>query len=170
MQKEHIVAIAVRLFSIFMFVYLVRYMSSFIPIITDPITYKGRQLLPILFVIVLIFVATLLWFFPLTVAKKILPNINPSPASVPLAAKEIELVAFTVLGLWMLAHAIPDVFYWGTFVYMIKSSNLSVGGLRPEQVSAILATIIELAIGLWLLVSSNGIIQLIRKVRYVGHT
>ena len=165
MQKVQIVGIAVRLFAIFLFLYTVRYASGLLP--RAAASPPDNVSLLFIFVIALfpILAAILLWFFPLTVATKIVPNIKKEIKASSLNASEIEAVAFSVMGLWVLTFAIPDVFYWVTFAFLLK--NIEVGNLHltPDNVASIVTTVVELVIGFWLLLGSRGILGIVRRFR-----
>jgi len=109
-QEEQIVGLAVTLFAIFLVVYTIRYGSSLLPMTRPPNNISFLLLAGL--TVPLFLAALLLWIFPLTVAGTILPGVKASHSSVPLAAGEIQIVAFSILGLWVLATAVPDIFYW----------------------------------------------------------
>ena len=163
MQKEQIVGLAVRLFAIVLVIYTIRYGSSLLPMTRPP--GNVSFLLIAGFTVPLLLAALLLWMFPLIIVGTILPEIKTSGSSVPLEAGEIQIVAFSILGLWVLSTTVPDIFYWSTFVYLAKGIKFS---LTPEQVGNIVATVIELIIGFWLLFGAKGLRGLLRRVRISG--
>jgi hypothetical protein len=168
MQKEQIVGIAVRLSAIFLGLYTWRYVSGLVPLLAAPSQDSigvGFLLLLALFPIL---ASLLLWYFPLAVASKIIPDIKTEKASTPLDAGGIEVVAFSVMGLWVLTTAVPDIFYWIVFAYRTKSADFGNPELSPESVGYIVATVVELVIGFWLLFGSKGILGIIRRIRYAG--
>lgn len=163
MKKEQVVGLGVRLFAIFLVVYTIRYGSSLLPMTRAP---DNVSLLFIAsFTIPLLLAALLMWMFPLTVAGTILPKMKASGRSVPLRRDEIQVVAFSILGLWVLSTAVPDLFYWSTFVYLAKRINLS---LTPSHIGNVVATVIELIIGFWLLFGARGLRGLVRVLRSSG--
>lgn len=109
-----------------------------------------------------------MWFFPLTVATKLIPNVKPEE-SAAFGAGGIEVVAFSIMGLWVLTTAIRDIFFWITFAYRVKNVGLGISELSPEDVGNIVATVVELVIGFWLLFGSKGLLGIIRRVRYAGN-
>ena len=168
MPKGQVVGIAVRLFAIFLALETLRYASSLLPYAAAPppnnisFVFIGTlALFPIL-------AAVLLWFFPLSVAAKLIPDIKSQGQHGPLGAGGIEVVAFSVLGLWVLTTAIRDIFYWVTFVYQVKNSGLGNADLSPDNVGNIVATVVELVIGFWLLLGSKGLLGVIRRARQAG--
>lgn len=168
MQKEQIVGIAVRLFAVFLAIYVLRYSSGVISYIAKSTDYVIG--LPFLAVIVLfpLLAALLLWLFPLSVASRLIPDIKAKEPPKALSGSEAELIAFSVLGLWVLASAVPDVFNWVTFVYLMKSSGAGRAELSPDNIGNIVATVIELVIGFWLLFGSRGVIVVVKRMRHAG--
>lgn len=168
MPKEQIVGIAVRLFAIFLALYTLRYASTLLPYAAVP----PPNNISFTFIAVLalfpILAAVLLWFFPLVVAAKLIPNIKTKAQSAPIGAGGVEVVAFSVMGLWVLTTAIPDIFYWVTFVYRVKSAGIGSTELSPENIGNIVASIVELVIGFWLLFGSNGLLGILRNARHAG--
>lgn len=168
MHKEQIVGLAVRLFAIFLGFYTLRYASSFLPYVSAPppnnisLLFAGAVVLPP------ILAAVLMWYFPLALANKLIPDIKTKDAPVPLDAGGIEVVAFSIMGLWVLTSAIPDIFHWATYVYQVRNKHFGYFELTPENVGNIVSTVVELVIGVWLLFGSRGILGLIRRARYAG--
>ncbi len=168
MHKEQIVGLAVRLFAIFLLIYTVRYLSDYIHVLMGESYFKGNTTPLIILTLIPFIIVVLLWFFPLKVATRLIPKIENTEPAVQLGNNEIEHIALSLLGVWVLASAIPDIFYWTTFAYMIKSSGMVLGVLRPENVGNIVATISEIIIGIWLIVGSKGIVGIVRRLRYAG--
>ena len=168
MHKEQVVGIAVRLFAIFLGLYTLRHVSGLLPYAAAPSPNNISFVFLFLFAFFPILAAILLWLFPLAVATKIIPNIKAKNATAPLDANGIEVVAFSVMGLWVLTSAIPDIFYWVTFAYRIKNANIGSTELSPENIGYIVSTIVELVIGFWLLFGSRGLLGVIRRARYAG--
>jgi hypothetical protein len=168
MNKEQVVGIAVRLFAIFLGIYTFRHVSGLLPYAAAPSpNYISFSFLFLLAAFPLL-AAILLWLFPLAVAAKIIPNIKEKETPAALDAGGIEVVAFSVMGLWVLTYAIPDIFYWVTYVYRIKNINIGSPELTPENIGYIVSTIVELVIGFWLLFGSSGLLGVIRRARDAG--
>lgn len=165
MQKEEVVGIAVRLFAIFLFLYTLRYVSGLLPLAAAPPPNNVSLMFIFLLGLFPILAAVLLWFFPLTVAGRIIPNIKSKTSTSKLSAGEIEVVAFSVMGLWVLTFAIPDTFYWVTFVLLLKNVEVGNVHLTPDNIASIVTTIVELAIGFWLLFGSRGVFAIVRRFR-----
>ena len=168
MQLIQVVGLVVRLFAVFLVVYNLRYANSVIGFaVTRSPDFLGSALTLILGFIPMA-VAILLWMFPLAIASKLVPEIKNTSTPNPVSKDELQIVAFSVLGLWILMSAIPDTFYWMTFVYRVNAIEIGKPQLSPENIAAMVSTGIELALGIWLLFGSQGISGLVRRFRYAG--
>jgi hypothetical protein len=167
-HKEQIVGLAVRLFAIFLAFYTLRDASSLLAYISAPppnnisLVFAGALVLPP------ILAAVLMWYFPLALANKLIPDIKTKDAPVPLDAGGIETVAFTIMGLWVLTNAIPDIFHWAIYVYQVKNKHFGFADFAPEHIGNIVSTVVEFVIGFWLLFGSRGLLGLIRRARHAG--
>ena len=102
MKKEQIIGMAVRLFSVFLVIYIVRYASNLVPYLTNTTTYKVNPMIILLMMLFPLIAAVLLWTFPLSVAAKLIPGVKATDRPQPLQGHEIELMACTIVGLWVL--------------------------------------------------------------------
>jgi hypothetical protein len=100
----------------------------------------------------------LLWFmapFLASLLSKSSISVDDSAASL----LDIQMVAFSVIGLYMLADSLPalvrsTIFHFG---YVSRGDDPFVG--------EIMASLVKIAIGLWLLFGSRGLINFIRSMR-----
>ncbi len=168
MQKEQIVAIAVRLFAIFLVVYAFRHASSMLPLTNYPPPQNISYIFIASATLPLLLAALLLWIFPLTIAAKLLPRSRRTESAGALSATEIQAVAFSILGLWVLTTAVPDIFYWITYVYVMKNGGVDNSAFSPNLSGRIGATVVELVIGIWLLFGARGLTGLLRLARTAG--
>lgn len=168
MKKEQVVGIAVRLFAVFLGFYTFRYVIGLTSLLVDPSPNKPGVGFLLLLAAFPTLAAILLWYFPLAVASKVIPDIKTAKAPARLDAGGIAVVSFSIMGLWVLTTAIPDIFYWVTFAYRIRSTDLGNSELSPEHIAYIVSTVVELAVGFWLLLGSRGILGIIRRFRYAG--
>ena len=75
-------------------------------------------------------------------------------------------VGLTLLGIWVLANALPDAFYWGTMFVVTRQFDSGTFEWGHENVAGIVATIIELILAIWLIFGSSGVRRLIERYRY----
>lgn len=165
MSREDIVAVASRLFSLVLFVTGLKMVVNAAGIYTATSDLRGLVL--ILVVVLLIYaIAALLWYFPLTIAKKILPVMKePRPSSV-VDGPTLFSLSLMLLGLWFLANALIDLSYWA-FIYS-RTIGLQMEDVEfsTSQKASLLATAVEMVLSLALIFGSNGIRNVLFKLRY----
>lgn len=168
MSLHQAVGLAVRLFAIFLAFYVLRYASSLLP--EAALAPPNRISLWFIgtFTFFWLLVAGLLWLFPLSVAGNLIPGIEPKRTSSGVGAEGLEQIAFSVMGLWVLTEAIPNVFFWAAFAYRVQSVGAAGLDLPPERLGHLAATGVELLLGFWLLLGSKGIAGLVRRARRAG--
>jgi hypothetical protein len=110
-----------------------------------------------------------LWFFPVTIASKLLPSYSrpPDPQNPP-HLHEWQTLGVICIGLWALSRAVPDLVYWITYMGMAFEGDSPVGDLAPDQKAGFIATLVEIAVGLWLVLGAKGAAALLFKVRTAG--
>jgi hypothetical protein len=109
-----------------------------------------------------------LLMFPATTARLLLPSlrsVKEPAASTPLQWQTLAVIS---VGLWVLSRAIPDAFYWITFYVTAHRSGLEVFPLDPEHTAGVVATVIEIALGVWLTVGGQGLAEFLFRLRTAG--
>lgn len=112
--------------------------------------------------------AFVLIFFPTTIAKLISPKQASAPSAITADKQMIQRTAFTILGVYILSWAIPDL--------IANLLQLWVLGRFPDSNPAtsylvgtdLATTLVEIGIGVYLVFGSTGVIGLIRKFREYG--
>jgi hypothetical protein len=165
MSREDIIAVATRLFAVFLALASIRYASQAVAFLDGEhlrrtVWFLAETLLPLI-------VALPLWFFPLTVAHKLLPVMRGDKKAISSETTPLIEVGCTLLGLWLLAAAISDVVYWSLFLFIVSHQSHDYT-LSAENIGAIITTIIEFAVALWLLLGYRGILETIRRFRTAG--
>jgi len=167
MSREDIVAVASRLFAVFLVVVVLRMASGIfhtLPTFESTarfVLFLGFATIPALAI------AALLWFFPLSVAKRLLPVMKTPRPPVDAASPTAMELALTAMGFWLLAGGLIDAIYWIVMVIHIVNTPMSVE-LDASQKANLVATITQLALGLWLLLGHRGLTNLVLKLRYAG--
>lgn len=156
MKVHHYVGIGIKLFAIWLFLYSIPNMTFFLENIlygtvqgmAASATKSGLIYIPWLVM------AVILWNFPLSIAKKIVPpeaQVNPESIS----ASSLLAVLITAISIYFLYRSIMDGVYWATFL------NLSEGGVyasfSPENKASIFATLIEFLAAALLFINSRKI-------------
>ncbi len=107
-----------------------------------------------------------LWFFPLSIARKLLPVMREPRSDQVIGAPAALSIGLTLIGVWYLASALVEVSYWLTLFFQSKQmSGLSIEWTR-KQIASIVATVTRLLLSVWLIFGATGIRRLIYKFRY----
>lgn len=165
--REDVIAVASRLFALFLFVLVLRALAQ-----SASTLFGGEWDLPWLLLglslhALTLAVAAFLWFFPLTIARKLLPVARDS-GTVPLAqTPNLQALAFSVLGAWVLASALSDALYWVVFFAYSERAGVDYA-LSAQHVAGVVAALAEVLIGIYLLLGSKGLAGLIQRFRHAG--
>ena|SRR5690348_11914966 len=169
MTCKQFVALGVRLFCIWLAIYILRSVPAYWMVISQQ--HSGRTAAIVVMATMVFFgvIALLLWLFPLTVACKLLPR-SALDQSIALPPREqIECAGFCLLGLWLLTRAIPAL----VFEAFLSHLDAPAGGTvepRPQDYAAIAEHLVELALALWLLFGGRGLRGLLVLARSAGST
>jgi hypothetical protein len=168
LSKEDVVAIASRIFAIYVVIMTVQSIGALLKM-RHAMEMDMTDLTPFLLMIALpLLLAAFLWFFPLTIARKLLPVLHEPRPALSAARQDVEETVVFVLGLWVLAIAAPDIVYWFILLFRIQNTEAASVPLLPDQVAAIWATVAQIAIGVWLVFGARGLLGALRRLRYAG--
>lgn len=165
MSREDIVAIAVRLFAIFLGIYVLRTLFGFVQF-TSETTFDAKAILASVAVVgAMAGAVLLLWFFPLSVARKLLP-VMKEPRSEPNAGVDtLFALGLILMGLWLLANAIIDGLYWASLLLAMRAADMMHLDLTPEQKASIFTTAVEVVVAMFLILGSTGIRNVVYRFR-----
>jgi hypothetical protein len=165
--SKQFVALGVRIFCIWLAVYILRYAPAFWMLNEQQSSTADNRVPLVIGTLVLVAIAVALWLFPLTVARKLLPrSALDQPISLP-PHERIEQAGFCLLGLWLLTQAIPSLVF-ESFVFYLYTRPGAGLGLRPQEYAALARALVELAVGVWLLFGAKGLIGILRWARTAG--
>jgi len=165
-SREDIVAIASRLFAVFLALTAVRMAASGVGAMLtnhsgwDSLLYS----LPVL--LAYIVPAFLLWYFPVSIARKLLPAVRDTGKPIVAPGAEVQAIAFTVLGAWIVAEAISNATYWIALAQFMGTSEYHEISFTATQKASIARNIIEFVVGFALLVGSRGLSVALHRFRY----
>lgn len=109
-----------------------------------------------------------LLLFPATIATMLLPSLRSTKAPAPSQPFEWQTLGIVCVGLWVLSRAVPDAFYWATYYFAAGRSGLDDFASDPQHLAGIVATIVEVTVGLWLTLGGKGIAAILLAVRTAG--
>jgi hypothetical protein len=168
MTSAQIVGLGVRLFAIWLVVSLLRHIPAMwrFNLLDVAAADSSTNVVIVVVAALMLVLAVVLWFFPLTVANKIIPRSSKTD-HVHVPIEQAESVGFSLLGLWVLTNSVPDSFYWTFMAYQASRPN-SILELRASEYSYMLATAVEVVLGIWLLFGAQGLRRLLRWARTAG--
>ena len=166
MTPHQALALGVRLFAVWYALILVRELVAFL---------TSRHPLDDFSVLVLIIAGLVLsgglllvlWFFPKSIARGLLPEANGTSAQ----SSSYEMwftVGTALIGLWFVASAIIPILRNLSVMYIFRPELVNSEDLRSLR-QGIFYYSAELVLGLCLLFGATGIRKLVWKVRSVGH-
>jgi len=120
------------------------------------------------FCILLLALTVFMWLFPFAVSKGISPYAADSHEQRNWTSNEVYGVGFVLLGTLLLFFALSDAIYWAFYLVWINSQAAGTREVDLTQKGAIVATVIELVFAIGLIVGSNGLAKMIRRLRYGG--
>lgn len=166
MTSTQIVGLGVRLFAVWLVVYVLRNVPGMWQFNATAEAAAPANLAVALIGAAVLLVAVVLWLFPLTVAGTLIPrSARTDHLRVPF--DELQSVAISLLGLWVLTDSIPSAFYWVFMSSHASRPDLPLQ-LSGREYSLMMRTAVELAIGVWLLFGARGLLGLLRWARTAG--
>lgn len=168
MTPHQLLIVAIRLLALIWFLYTVANVGTFYATILE---FEDLNLgLGMLWASGLLQLAAcvFLWVFPATLASKLLRDGSQAISSFGSIEHWHALVPIGV-GLWVLARAVSDLGYWLTFLVLRgRDEMLQRVALDAYQIAGMVATLIELVVGTWLLLSGPAITALLLRARVAG--
>jgi hypothetical protein len=165
MSREDFVAIAARLFAIFLGVYALRTTFFYVQFMAQAEIEPGMVAGYAFVVAVMVAVALLLWFFPLSVARKLLPVMKEPRSEPNVGADTLFSLGLMMMGLWLLANAITDGVYWAAMLMAMRATGMPLSDLTPDQKAAMVTTVAEAVVALFLVFGSNGLRNAVYRFR-----
>jgi hypothetical protein len=164
---KSLAAIIIRLFAVFITIYAIRNLLSISFYYADD-TYSTAVWISWGFSILFFITAIILWTFPNLIAKKIISWDVEETNKEKTSAEEIEVVGFSLIGLFYLYYAISDLVYWAIFTLFIQKSYDVPVDLSIEQKVNIIVTVVEFLFALIIILRARGLVGLLRKIRNAG--
>ena len=161
MTPHQTLAVAVRLFAVWLALVVIREVlgSYFFA------RREQEALLPIVAIVGLVaaVLVIILWFFPRTIARGLLPSRSEIPAQ-PSAPETWFAIGVSLIGVWLTASAIPGLLRNLSLLYLYASDAIDKSGL----ISAFVFLLAQVAVGVVLVVGGNGIKRFIWWARHAG--
>lgn len=153
MTPQQMVGISIRLFAVWLALKSVAYFTS-IPAV---LSHNPEWDLPIWsYVIGAVFIAAAfcLWFFPMAVAHKLLPRTNFQSHGA-FDALDLARVGSSLIGLWLLAKALPTLAWYLFRSYLMVQTESSFSALDANAKLELAVTFFEVILALVLIVKAQ---------------
>jgi hypothetical protein len=166
MTPHQTLAVAVRLFVIWLAIYVGREFFGFYSGASDK---DFENALPIVVILglVAILVLVVLWFFPKSVARGLLTQSTDTQAA-PSAPQVWLAVGSSLIGLWLLASAVPALLRNTWVAYLYGPDFKAYKPNTAWLVDGLLFYTVQSLVGLGLIIRANGIAKLIWWARTAG--
>ena len=169
MTPRLIVALCVRLAALMWLLYTLGHMYGLFMYLNTGSVPPVNKTMVWFFAILQVACCGVLWFFPSTIAAKLLPSAArvdelPSP---PLLV-EWQTLGVILVGLWGLSRAVPDTIFWLSFYALNTRANFGGSSLDPREQANMITTAAELAISFWLIFGAKGFAAFLFKIRTAG--
>ena len=166
MTSKQFVALGVRLFCIWLAIYIMTAMVSFWVAVSQQPQHGNAAAVLLSIIVVFALIVVLLWLFPLTVARRLLPRSAQDQLVALPPHEQIERAGFCLMGLWLLTHAVPGLVFDAVVTHLYHADGVL--ELRPQNYAAVAEHVVELAIALWLLFGARGLRRLLDWMRSAG--
>ena len=112
-----------------------------------------------------LFAAAFLWFFNLSLAKRLFYGGSHERALDLTGVVHLEQALFSVVGLWLVCASLSDCGYWLVLFNSQSSPEWASFIFAPEQKASMVAALVRSALGLFLMFRANGLVRLIARLR-----
>lgn len=164
MSREDILAVALRLFAIYLVIGALQLVGQ--AFATNINISIGSLVLAITLSVVLpLVIAALLWLFPLAIAAKLLPVKDKQHTSISVNTIPVLEVGCILIGLWLLASSISDLTYWVVTLIAAINNEWGLKILPIDDLASMTATVMQIVLSLWLLLGYRGVLKFIQHLR-----
>jgi hypothetical protein len=158
-------ALGVRLFAVWYALVIVREVFGFLMMSRPPLD-TDALVVVIVGSIVSAILLLILWFFPRSIARGLLPHSTDAPTQT-LSYQMWFTLGTALLGLWFVASSITPILRNLSVMYVFRPELINSEDVRSLRVG-LLYYAVELVLGLCLLFGATGIRKLIWRIRNAG--
>lgn len=165
MDTRGIAAVLLKVTGLVLIVFSISQLPAYFPLTGRDYEFSMREVLATtaLGLGPLVAAGLILWFFPGTLTNKIVSS--ASPDSAPTDSRPIELVALTILGVYLMAHGIIGAVRDIVFVIVSSRQTYDLAAVPASIIAHAAATGAELLMGLGLCIGAKGIARVIARLR-----
>jgi hypothetical protein len=159
MTKIEIAALSFKVLSIYAFIIVIDNIYFTLGSITRAEDHGANLALIVTPQLLLVLSGIILWFIAPRLASSVFktPSIENAPNA---SLSEIQTVAFSVVGIFLLAISIPEL-----VSIIVVYNTMWVAGSKEILIKGMIVLSIKIILGLWLLLGSSGLVKFIRSTR-----
>ncbi len=155
MSPHQTIAVAIRLFAIWLAVYLLRTAPEFFLQAQE----DGEQLalvIPVGISILSVLLLAILWLFPRSIAKGLLSG-SGEPTASSYSPDRWFAVGCSLLGLWLMTQAIPGLLRYLIIYFLSRRMGPDTFLISSNWHAGAIYYLIECSIGMWLFFCNNSL-------------
>ena len=115
--------------------------------------------------IAILLIAIIMIVLPVSIAKILATKSSSNSPLLEEKGEAIQIAGFTIIGVYILTWAIPDLLLNALVIFELKMYTPSDSLGLTQAVHSEIVTLVEIGIGLYLTLSAQGVTKLIRKFR-----
>ena len=165
MSREDYVAVAARLFALYLAFDILKLTPGAVQLFEDEFGLHWAAMYSVALLLGLL-VCWFLWYFPLTVARKLLPVMRVPTPAISAAPPAAMALGITLIGVWFLAYALTDATYWLSMLLQYQRMTDMSMLWTAEQTAGVAATAAQLVLACVMIFGSTGIRRLIYRFRH----
>lgn len=162
MKPIHYLGLAVRLFAIWLFISGVVRIIDFIELNLGGTAYSMPSFVSMIIMLIPLIAAIYLWYFPLTVAQKLLGNEDREFE--PVNPKSLLTIFVASIGLFFLYQALMGFIFWLEFYVVPSNESSPLVIMFADDKVGVLTTFVELIVALLLVVKCRSIAGLMARI------
>jgi hypothetical protein len=168
MKPQHIVATILRILSIVWLVYALTRVHSIFAYAASDSRISVNVSVIVLVTILQLVACAVLWFFPMTLAAKLVPcGVPDEPNAEPPRLVEWQTLGVICIGLWGVIDSIPSLVFWATFATLNLGDDFH-GGFTSHEKATVVSAVVEFALSLWLVFGAKGFAAFLFRIRMGG--
>lgn len=161
MTPQQLIGTGVRLFSIWLALSSIAYFAA-VPTALSAAPFGDGTSTTVSYAVggLYVLVAVILWLFPMSVAHKLLPRTSHTN-TLALPGSGLARTGVGLLGLWLVAKALPSV-VWVLFrAYLYVEAGSSFSALTPELKLEVSVSTFEVLLGVFIIMQSAALARAI---------
>jgi hypothetical protein len=170
MNRYEWTELSLKIFSLFLLFKFLSAVPSVINMLVMAEKYDGKWAMPgaIAGVLVSLVLALILWRLAPAISKAIWRKADTSKTIPNPDIDEIQAALFSTIGLFVLVNTLPHISQYLILINQTSSPFQSESALEFKAKVELTTLLVQFAIGIFLLLSSKGLVNLVKMIRNLG--